>query len=304
MEIPSLVIASGMQAMAAAWVNALPVTLVDFAGTLAIAAGVLLLECVLLGWSRSSSQALLRPKGSARNDLWAMLLVGLGLAWPLAQMMLAGLPEWLKEAVVAGGKAASPDLSNPMLLTLLWFLCYDLTMYWIHRWSHAIPALWALHSYHHSADRMTVLTRFRFHPLEEALYTIAFAGLLALLPVPAQHVFMLLGVSIAHTCLKHSRIIHDWGWIGRHILSSPAAHHLHHSSSSTHYGRNYATTFQFWDNLFGTACYADRASTASLSYGVPGTPGDDAVLLTLWRHYVLFVKALLPPIWRPRPSRN
>jgi sterol desaturase/sphingolipid hydroxylase (fatty acid hydroxylase superfamily) len=40
-------------------------------------------------------------------------------------------------------------------------LLQSFVQYWLHRLEYTIPALWALHEFHHSADRMTILTSAR-----------------------------------------------------------------------------------------------------------------------------------------------
>ncbi|WP_051711554.1 sterol desaturase family protein [Andreprevotia chitinilytica] len=293
---------SGVNAAISSYIAAFPATLEDFLGSLAVAVAIMILEWVCLGWNKSSIRKIALYSGSVRNDLWAFLLVGIGFAWPLAQLSLFGLPELVKNISLGWVHIIRPELGNSLFVALLWFIVYDFAMYWIHRWSHMIPALWALHSYHHSANEMTILTRFRFHPLEEALYTIVFAALLALLPVPKLYILVLMGASLVHTCLKHSGLAQNWGWVGRYILSSPAGHHIHHSKNEAHFGTNYATTFQFWDILFGTHHYPDQASVTGLQLGLSNDAGDRPVLICLLSHYLDFFKSFLPSTLRRQSS--
>src|SRR6516165_12623639 len=41
---------------------------------------------------------------------------------------------------------------------LLVLLTYDVYRYWTHRLDHMVPFLWKLHSFHHSAERITIIT--------------------------------------------------------------------------------------------------------------------------------------------------
>ena len=59
-------------------------------------------------------------------------------------------------------------------------------------------------------------------------------------------------LSEMHQLALHSAYTSNWGWIGRYILVSPAAHRIHHSVSTRHYNRNMGNTFIFRDRLFGT----------------------------------------------------
>ena len=55
--------------------------------------------------------------------------------------------------------------------TLFVFVLDDLTKYFVHRWMHKIPFLWALHKVHHSAQQLTPMTIFRTHPLEGVVFS-------------------------------------------------------------------------------------------------------------------------------------
>ena len=43
-----------------------------------------------------------------------------------------------------------------------------------------------------------------------------------------------------------------WGWFGRWVVISPAAHRIHHSNRPEHYNRNFSNFLTIWDHLFGT----------------------------------------------------
>lgn len=303
MQDPLSLAAAAWNGLVAAYLAALPATLEDFLGSAALAAAILLFECACLGWPRSSLRALLRDgSGSVRNDLWTFLLLGLGLGWPLSQLALLGLPEATKQTLQHWAGALPADAGPPLAVALAWFVIYDFLLYWLHRWSHTVPALWALHAYHHSAGEMTVLTRFRFHPLEAALYTVVFAATLAWLPVPRLYLLALMGASIAHTCLKHSRLTGDWGWLGRYLLASPASHHVHHSRDEAHFGSNYATTFQFWDICFGSHRLPGQTTVAALRLGLADDDGGRPQWTALLDHYLRFLRGLLPRLRRRQPS--
>jgi sterol desaturase/sphingolipid hydroxylase (fatty acid hydroxylase superfamily) len=51
--------------------------------------------------------------------------------------------------------------------------------------------------------------------------------------------------------LVHVDVRGSWGWFGRWILVSPAAHRIHHSPLAEHFNKNLAI-FTIWDRLFGT----------------------------------------------------
>ena len=146
------------------------------------------------------------------------------------------------------------------------FLVMDAVGYWMHRLMHASPLLWAFHRIHHSQQRLTVLTNFRFHFVEVALFGLAtfVPGLLLKAPAWLAASLVALGVQL----LAHSG--HDWSYgpLDR-LLVSPRFHGVHHSTDPRHYGSNFGMLFSLWDRLFGTALTGERATAF-------GSPGFDA----------------------------
>ena len=58
------------------------------------------------------------------------------------------------------------------LFTISLFIVDDFTKYFVHRWMHKIPLLWAIHKVHHSAKTMTPITVYRVHPLGGVLFSL------------------------------------------------------------------------------------------------------------------------------------
>ena len=54
------------------------------------------------------------------------------------------------------------------LFTISLFIVDDFTKYFVHRWMHKIPLLWAIHKVHHSAKTMTPITVYRVHPIRRS----------------------------------------------------------------------------------------------------------------------------------------
>ncbi len=59
-----------------------------------------------------------------------------------------------------------------ILFTLSYFIFDDFTKYWVHRFMHKWPLLWALHKVHHSAETLNPITVYRTHPLEGVVFSI------------------------------------------------------------------------------------------------------------------------------------
>jgi len=64
--------------------------------------------------------------------------------------------------------------------------------------------------------------------------------------------FIVKVITEAHQLIIHSSIKSDWGFVGKYIIVSPAAHRIHHSAKIAHYDKNFGQTFIFWDRLFKT----------------------------------------------------
>ncbi len=168
---------------------------------------------------------------------------------------------------LAGVDGLHRAVSAPWVVfgTIADLLATDATLFFAHYAFHKSPLLWEFHKTHHSAKVLTPFTVFRVHPVEMivtaglgvALSSVVGACLvfafdsspgLTLLGLNAfEFGFYILGYHLRHS--------HVWimfpGWIGRHI-SSPALHHIHHSSDPRHFDKNMAQMFTFWDRMFGT----------------------------------------------------
>lgn len=158
------------------------------------------------------------------------------------------------------------------LFSLAVFLVDDVSKYFLHRWMHQWPPLWAIHKVHHSAETMTPITVYRVHPLEGVLY--AFRGALAQGVVMATFIFLfgdtvdlftVVGVNVlvfifhvTGSNLRHSHIsIHYWPWL-EHLLISPAQHQLHHSIAEEHFDKNFGAALALWDWVFGSLHLSER----------------------------------------------
>lgn len=178
---------------------------------------------------------------------------------------------------------ASPWLRSAALTVAL-FLAYDFG-YWLDHYSaHKIPARWAFHRVHHTAEVLSPLTAYRVHPVD----TLLFANIVAvttgvtdglarfLLGAPTQAVMLdgsnivLLVFLFTTIHLQHSHIdIRLTGWLGR-LVFSPAHHHIHHSSKASHYDTNLGSCLAIWDWMFGTLILPEPGER-------PGKYGAEAI---------------------------
>jgi hypothetical protein len=128
----------------------------------------------------------------------------------------------------------------------------DLYTYTFHRLQHAIPFLWAMHSFHHSANALTFVTGARHLWMERVMASAILPIMPILFQIPPD---MLLIVSLIHffpdTC-AHLNVRFPMGRMIT-VLNSPQWHRIHHSVMPEHRDKNFASLLPLWDVLFGTA---------------------------------------------------
>ena len=128
----------------------------------------------------------------------------------------------------------------------------DLYHYTFHRLEHAIPFLWAMHSFHHSANAVTFVTGARHLWMETVLASAILPIMPLLFQIPPD---MQLSLSLIYffpdTC-AHLNVRFP---MGRMItfVNSPQWHRIHHSAMPEHRDKNFCSLLPLWDILFGTA---------------------------------------------------
>ncbi len=192
----------------------------------------------------------------------------------LGRSLALGLPTWL--AVGA--------------MTLALWIAYEFA-YWLDHWiSHKIPALWAFHKVHHSAENLSPLTVFRVHPVDSivfynivAVVTGLVSGIMHWLvgagvsawTIGGANVLMIAGLmTIKH--LHHSHVWIAWGGIWGRLILSPAHHQIHHSSAPEHHDRNFGDVIGLFDWLAGTL-HIPQARREALTFGVEGVRDPHSV---------------------------
>lgn len=249
---------------------------------------VYLIELLFVGWQRSSLRMLWKPGASVRLDILSTVIMLL-----LPQRYIGYLLSFGLLYLIDLYAARHIDISLTPLLGLwgLQLVCFLLLnsflSYWVHRLEHAIPALWALHKFHHSADRLTILTTARqtqFTKGIESGFMFLPMGLFtaptATLPAIGSAGFVAVGIYFAyHTLIAlngglcHSNLRTGYGWLGRWLIVSPRMHRLHHAMTPNYYNRNFGNDLAIWDRLFGTyaMCEAD-VDVTSIAVGLNDNP--------------------------------
>ena len=230
-------------------------------------------------WRRPSTRA------DVGFFLFNVLLAGGLTGWAIAssQGVEAGVASGLAKLGAGAPLGGAPQWLAAAITTVALFLAFELGYYLDHWLSHHVPALWALHKPHHSAQTLTPLTNFRVHPLESlvflnivavttggtaALCTWAFAGAGHEAALGGRNLIFL-GLWFAFGHLQHSNLwITFPGPLGRWLIS-PAHHQLHHSIDLRHHGKNLGSFLSLFDWVFGTLHHPQR-EREPLIFGVEG----------------------------------
>ena len=155
-------------------------------------------------------------------------------------------------------------LSIAFSLTL--FVVWDASRWALHWCVHRVPALWALHQVHHSAEVLTPLSFHRVHPLESLLFQAraaivtgtlsglffwAFRGAATDITVLGVHAIGLV-MNLTHGNLRHSPVWLGFPDVVERWFISPAQHQVHHSADAAEQRCNYGTWLAVWDRMAGT----------------------------------------------------
>lgn len=141
--------------------------------------------------------------------------------------------------------------SQPFLLQVVEAaVIMDLGVYASHALSHS-RLFWRFHEIHHSAEEMTWLVAFRFHPVDLTLYSLFSSVPAVLMGFSIEALAVAKGLLAWHAILSHSTVRLDIGPL-RHVFVGPKFHHWHHANERDAYNRNFGGLFVVWDRLFGT----------------------------------------------------
>jgi len=139
---------------------------------------------------------------------------------------------------------------NPLFVLLACIFCGDFVGYWRHRIEH-FYLLWPFHAVHHSDERMTWSTLFRFHPVNRATTLFIDTSLLLLMGFPFWVVISNNLFRHYYGMWVHADVPWRYGFLST-IFVSPVMHRWHHVKSGQGCYSNYATVFSIFDRVFGT----------------------------------------------------
>lgn len=236
---------------------------------------------------------------SARVDIWLWVIERI--MRPLWAVSLFATVGTVTEQYIIGSLewafGATPALEINYAWMLLYSLCtlllYDLIFYAIHYTMHKVPACWAIHKVHHSAEVLTPLTRSREHFLAGPIWATGSAfsygligGVFAYLfdgGIVAATLFNIGFFSLLfgfNGSFRHYHVqFHYPRWLAK-WLQSPAMHHTHHSYLEKHWDTNLAAITSIWDRMFGTLYIPEKDEYTPWGIG-PETQGE---YRTFWQN--------------------
>lgn len=183
---------------------------------------------------------------------WVLVafMATIGIVIELAKFVLFG-----RAAAVFGGPLLyleAQSAPGTIALVIAYALYIDCAKYWIHRLSHSIPLLWATHSFHHSAECLTVATGARHHWSEAIIVAPLLFLALMLFQVPEHIMSAAVLLMKVPDGLQHLNYRIAWHRAGIWV-NTPQWHRIHHSIEPVHCNKNFSSTFPIMDVIFGTA---------------------------------------------------
>lgn len=161
-----------------------------------------------------------------------------------------------------------PPPDDSLLSLLLMVVVVDFGFYWLHRASHEIMVLWAVHQVHHSSEEFSMAVGLRHSPLQR-LFSWVFYLPLALFGVPPTHMLAHVQFNTLFQCWTHTEAIRTVGPL-EYIFNTPSHHRVHHGCNIYCLDKNYGGIFIMWDRLFGT--FQKELSDQEIVYGIVFQP--------------------------------
>jgi sterol desaturase/sphingolipid hydroxylase (fatty acid hydroxylase superfamily) len=132
-----------------------------------------------------------------------------------------------------------------------YILATDVVAYFIHRAQHRVPILWAMHSLHHSAEALTLVTGARHFWIEQLLLTAFFPVVAILFRTPDMVVLVAAAFYFLFDACVHVNIRVPFRAFSL-VVNNPQFHRIHHSVRPEHTNKNFCKLLPLLDILFGT----------------------------------------------------
>ena len=236
---------------------------------------------------------------SARVDIGLYVIIRIFYAfWGVAILSVVG--PWSENLMINGlsgvfgeSPAMTVNYGWMLLYSFVSLLFYDFVFFLTHYTMHKVPALWAIHKIHHSAEVLTPLTRYREHFIAGPIWIAGQALSLGL--AAGIFAYLFAGNITEATLLNISFFLILFGFTGsfRHYhvqfhypvwlckwLHSPAMHHVHHSYLEHHWDKNFSVITSLWDRMFGTLYIPQKDEYTPWGIG----PDTQDKYRTLWQN--------------------
>ena len=139
-----------------------------------------------------------------------------------------------------------------LLSVIIIIFATDFLTYILHRAEHKFPVLWAMHSLHHSAEALSIITGVRHYWLEDAINTVGFSVLGIIFKVPPEVATTVAFIYLLPCGLSHMNVRLSLGRFAL-VVNNPQYHRIHHSVEPQHWNKNFCQMLPLFDVIFGTA---------------------------------------------------
>ncbi|WP_395400031.1 sterol desaturase family protein [Pseudoduganella sp. UC29_106] len=140
---------------------------------------------------------------------------------------------------VGGGWIKLPASGAEFWLAFVFYvLTVDLMEYLFHRAQHRIPALWSMHSLHHSDITLNASTTSRHYWAEHGIKMLSIYMVVGLLFKAPPEILGAYVVLSYYNVFLHMNVRVGFGRLS-FLLNSPQYHRLHHSVLPEHYGSEF-----------------------------------------------------------------
>lgn len=136
-------------------------------------------------------------------------------------------------------------------------LATDLLGYLIHRASHKYPVLWAMHSLHHSAESLSIISGARHFWFEDAVNAAAFWAIGIIFKIPPDITMCVALIYRVPCALTHMNVRLSLGPFAL-VINNPQYHRIHHSIEPQHWNKNFSGLLPLFDIVFGTVWRPER----------------------------------------------
>lgn len=168
---------------------------------------------------------------------------------PFLVYLISIISRWVGDGLL-GFVAPNAGGEFSWLMLCIALVLGDLVAYFRHRLEH-FKAMWPIHEMHHSDRDMVWISLYRFHPFNRVSSSLIDVGVLLVIGFPWSVIVLNGFIRHCYGLLIHARIDWTYGFLGR-VFVSPAMHRWHHVKAGEGVGKNFATLFSIFDQVFGT----------------------------------------------------